>query len=414
MKVLKCPNCGEEIFCFPNNQTVICQKCGKKYKNPYYDPESINNEINNSGNSENKTEINNVENNVKEQEIDSNKKENNQVNQEIISNNSKKEVKKEINKKVDENISKKQIQPVAQNNKVENAERQIINVITNTIKEFFQFKQFKRIPLALAIIAGILLSPFLIIFTSMIPIFYIFDFVIRLIAAPSDYLTKCIRNEGNSNAVKCVVYLVGYPMVFIFKIAISFVYIEVFVLYFFFQLFGFIYGCGGIKFQPYIFDASMDCSRHLKGKASTSTIVAISIVCVSLLASYIGAIIGVAIDNNSYSSSTRRSTSTTTNTTTDTLSKRILVSYSSSVQEKEYTFTPSYSDYYDFSIENNREDTDIYVYVDDELLGALVNATEDYWGLYLTRNTEYNVVIRYLTYDAGYTDYYIDFKIERD
>lgn len=141
-----------------------------------------------------------------------------------------------------------------------------MRVITNTIKEFFEFKQFKRIPVGLAVVAGILLSPFLLAVIFMIPAFYILQFCYKIVAAPADFLLKSIREESDNTVVKAVVYFVGYPFVFLMKIALSVFSVEFFVMYFFFMLFAWIYGCGGIKFQPFILKRQPIAVRISKAK----------------------------------------------------------------------------------------------------------------------------------------------------
>ena len=158
--------------------------------------------------------------------------------------------------------------------------------------------------------------------------------------------------------------------------------------YFFFQLFGFIYGCGGIKFQPYIFEASMDCSAHIEGKATAKTIVPIVIVCIILASLYIGGGIGykIAINNlndyyNTYSNYYNNNSTSSSAAFSKTLN---LQAYG--YGEITYTFTCPSSGTYRVEVNSNDYHSNVYVYVEENLLlnGAesIVSETRAFTGNY--------------------------------
>lgn len=270
-------------------------------------------------------------------------------------------------------------------------------VITNTIKEFFEFKQFKRIPIGLAIAAGILLSPFLLAVIFMIPAFYILQFCFKIVAAPADYLLQNLRDESDNAIVKAVVYFVGYPFVFLMKIALSAFSVEFFVMYFFFMLFAWIYGCGGIKFQPFIFEASTDCSAHLEGKASTKTIAIILTVCIIIGVLIFGLALGLGLANADFdhgsSGNGGYNNGGNNNIYKDSFNESFYMSSHDSGQ-RIWTFTPSTSGYYEIKIFDNDNRASIYVFVD----GSTKLSTtyySDSTSMYLYSGTSYTIKIYY-------------------
>lgn len=270
-----------------------------------------------------------------------------------------------------------------------------MRVITNTIKEFFEFKQFKRIPVGLAIVAGILLSPFLLAVIFMIPAFYILQFCYKIVAAPADFLLQSIREESDNTVVKAVVYFVGYPFVFLMKIALSVFSVEFFVMYFFFMLFAWIYGCGGIKFQPFIFEATTDCSAHLEGKASKKTIAIILTVCIIIGVFVFGMALGFGIANADFGGGSGNGgyhgggNSGYSNSLDESF---YMSSYNSG--SNTYTFTPSSSGYYTIRISDNDNYANIYVYVD----GTTKLSTSYYsdsTSMYMSSGRPYTISVYY-------------------
>lgn len=262
-----------------------------------------------------------------------------------------------------------------------------MRVITNTIKEFFEFKQFKRIPVGLAVVAGILLSPFLLAVIFMIPAFYILQFCYKIVAAPADFLLKSIREESDNTVVKAVVYFVGYPFVFLMKIALSVFSVEFFVMYFFFMLFAWIYGCGGIKFQPFIFEATTDCSAHLEGKASKKTIAIILTVCIIIGVFVFGMALGFGIANADFGGGSSGYS--------NSFDKSFYIqSYRTGYLDETWTFTPSSSGYYTISISDNDKFANINVSVN----GTTELSTSYYsdsTSMYMSSGRPYTISVYY-------------------
>lgn len=446
-KTIKCPNCGE-AFDNVSNEFLECSHCGKKYKNPFYrHDDAIEQEpqhdepYQNTEPTQNATETQGADsaqnaepaqNSAAAQTVDATPDSDASQNAEITSDshvephdiggvfvNGDTSVHAERERKANKHgdfsftfdtepekttVARKNVAAEPQKNRESDA---FMRVVTNTIKEFFEFKQFKRIPVGLAVVAGILLSPFLLSFIFMIPAFYILQFCYKIVSAPADFLLRNLRDESDETAVKAVVYFIGYPIVFLMKVALSAFSVEFFVMYFFFMLFGYIYGCGGIKFQPFIFEATTDCSAHLEGKASKKTIAIILTVCILIGVFVLGMSLGFGIveaglnDGGSGGSSYGGGSSGNLRK----LDESIYVSSYGNGQ-RTYYFTPSADGYYKIEVSGNFANAQIYVYVDGiTRINTSVYSTSD--TMYMNEGETYRIVFSYANYYSNTCTVYL-------
>lgn len=400
-KTIKCPNCGE-AFDNIENEFLECSHCGKKYKNPFYKHEDA---LEQESQHEQATQETQPAQNEPEEHNDSVGAV--FVNQQQTAH--EEEVHKEHAQKAQSDAfkfdfeqadakveksepSKKENKEAVSQNRGSDA---FMRVITNTIKEFFEFKQFKRIPVGLAVVAGILLSPFLLAVIFMIPAFYILQFCYKIVAAPADFLLQNIREESDNTVVKAVVYFVGYPVVFLMKIALSVFSVEFFVMYFFFMLFAWIYGCGGIKFQPFIFEATTDCSAHLEGKASKKTIAIILTVCIIIGVFVFGMALGFGIVNADFGGGSGNGGYHGGGSSgySNSLDESFYTSYGSG-SSRIWTFTPSSSGYYTISISDNNN----YASITVDVNGSTKLSTSYYsdsTSMYMYSGSSYTIQVSY-------------------
>lgn len=409
-KTIKCPNCGE-AFDNVENEFLECSHCGKKYKNPFYKHEDVLEQESQHeqaaqetqpAQSEPETHNDSVGAVFVNQQQTAHTEEVHEEHAQKAQNDAFKFDLEQADTKVEKSEpSKKENKENASQNRGSDA---FMRVITNTIKEFFKFEQFKRIPVGLAVVAGILLSPFLLSVIFMIPAFYILQFCYKIVAAPADFLLQNLREESDNTVVKAVVYFVGYPFVFLMKIALSVFSVEFFVMYFFFMLFAWIYGCGGIKFQPFIFEASTDCSAHLEGKASKKTVAIILTVCILIGVFIFSLALGVGIANADFGGGSGGgggyngggSNNSYNNSLNDSF---YMSSYDS--DQKTFYFTPSSSGYYTLRISDNDNNANIYVYVN----GSMKLSTSSYsdsTSMYMSSGSSYTISVSYV--NNSYSD----------
>ena len=163
------------------------------------------------------------------------------------------------------------------------------------------------------------------------------------------------------------------------KIALSVFSVEFFVMYFFFMLFAWIYGCGGIKFQPFIFEATTDCSAHLEGKASKKTIAIILTVCIIIGVFVFGMALGFGIANADFGG--------------NTLDESFYMSSYNSGSST-YTFTPSSSGYYTIRISDNDNYANINVSVNDTTKLS-TSYYSDSTSMYMSSGRPYTISVYY-------------------
>jgi len=148
------------------------------------------------------------------------------------------------------------------------------------VKEFFKFKQYKRVHPALAVFVGILLSPFLLAVLFLVASFYCALFFIKAAFAIADYLEEVISNSAKDQVpgVQIVIYLVGYPVFFFIKVFQACTMSYFFVCNFMFQLYGHIFSCDGFKFSAFLFGGKNDPVKHFKTpEVKQSTQVAVGV-----------------------------------------------------------------------------------------------------------------------------------------
>lgn len=241
-------------------------------------------------------------------------------------------------------------------NNDENKKNDCFKTINDVVKEFFAFKQFKRIPIGLAVVAGIIFSPLLIASLVVLANIYLLCFFSKIIAAPADFLLQHMRKEGNNKLSNGVVYFVGYPFVFLFKMGQAIIALYLAILFFIFDILAYAYGCGGIKLSPFLFDENYDCYAGLIGNASKCTIsiiLTLTIIVGAFYVALIGVKIGSVVSQNSVTNEIK----------IDTYEKLDI----NEEQQKKFMFNPTESAYYVIEISSNDENLVFSIYANDAL-----------------------------------------------
>ena len=101
------------------------------------------------------------------------------------------------------------------------------------------------------------LLPFIIENILLIAIYHIFNFACKLISAPVDYLNSFLKEErdGVRHLTQAVIYAIGFPIIFMFKITLSFLACSMYILWFMIMCLSYIITLGAIRWQPFLFDA---------------------------------------------------------------------------------------------------------------------------------------------------------------
>lgn len=125
---------------------------------------------------------------------------------------------------------------------------------------FFKFKNYRRMHLSLAIIVGILMSPFAIMGLMTLGFLYVVYYFFKLLLLPAEFLMNFIRFEGKEvkHATQVVIYLVGFPTIFSYYAIVAIQLVTMHIMY----LISFIYlwfaSLCGFKFRPILHDVDED------------------------------------------------------------------------------------------------------------------------------------------------------------
>lgn len=122
------------------------------------------------------------------------------------------------------------------------------------MKEFYAMKNYSKINKGLAVLVGILLSPFILATIALSWVCYIVLVAIAIFEAPGAFLNKYMLDTSKqvSAAAQFMIYFFGFPVVFAYYCAIASLMIACQVLFLFLQIFGWLGGIGGITFQPFL------------------------------------------------------------------------------------------------------------------------------------------------------------------
>lgn len=140
--------------------------------------------------------------------------------------------------------------------------KNIQTIFKNNFLEAFSFKRYKIFKWWFAIIVGLIMSPFIIgtIFLGILNQIYIF--FCKILESPSKYIKETIDENKIHPAPLFVVYLIAYPTKFFIDLLIALSMISMSIIYFFFVSYAYVMSLGGIKYQPYFFEADGNVSKE--------------------------------------------------------------------------------------------------------------------------------------------------------
>lgn len=140
--------------------------------------------------------------------------------------------------------------------------KNIQSIFKNNFFAAFSFKQYSIFSLWFRIIVIIVMIPFHAMTLFLGAWYQVGIFFFKLIQVPPKYIKQTIDENQVSSAPLFVVYLIAYPAKFWFDFLIALDMIFLAILHFFFVLSAFISSIGGIKFQPYLFEADGDVKKE--------------------------------------------------------------------------------------------------------------------------------------------------------
>ena len=120
--------------------------------------------------------------------------------------------------------------------------------------------QYKRIPSPYNILTIIAMIPLIVTFVLSKFAYWVTLFFYKMISAPAEYLHQWLKTQKDEvkHATQAVTYFVCLPFIFFLQVLLSISAISFFIQWFFLMLQGYLLTLGGIKWQPFITEASFE------------------------------------------------------------------------------------------------------------------------------------------------------------
>ena len=139
-------------------------------------------------------------------------------------------------------------------------------------KEFFTFKKYKKMHPALAVLIGLLVSPFAIMFLFDLLDTFFMSILFSFFEAPIKYLHGILNDEAKKTriATEVVIYIISWPLLFFFYVLYALTALFLVISYFFAVLSGYIASLGGFKFHisPFVEDIAIPEAANDQSKYS--------------------------------------------------------------------------------------------------------------------------------------------------
>lgn len=94
--------------------------------------------------------------------------------------------------------------------------------------------------------------PFILTYAILLGGYFLLLLLYTFISSPFDFLLDFVHDEGKDvkHATQAIIYLIGFPLIFVFKLLLSFITLILFIIHFITSLIGYIATLGGIHFYP--------------------------------------------------------------------------------------------------------------------------------------------------------------------
>ena len=133
----------------------------------------------------------------------------------------------------------------------------IFKIFRSLVRESVSAKSYKKMHPALAVLCFIVVSPFVVLYIGMLIVYLVMATVYKLVHSAFDYLYAFVHGEGKvvKPAAQAVIYLIGFPLLFAFKVVYSILIYPIVFFHFFTSHVGYIATFGGIKYSPFMFES---------------------------------------------------------------------------------------------------------------------------------------------------------------
>lgn len=137
--------------------------------------------------------------------------------------------------------------------------------------------QYARIPNPFRIFTIIAMIPLAIAFVLTSFAYWVTLFVYKMIASPAEYLHQWLRAQKDEvkHATQAVMYYICLPAIFALQLLLSISSIVFFVQWFVLMVEGYLLTLGGIKWQPFITEATFGEEEEAEYKPENKTVMAV-------------------------------------------------------------------------------------------------------------------------------------------
>lgn len=156
--------------------------------------------------------------------------------------------------------------------------------VTAVIKETQKIKQYKAMPLAFAIVIGVLMLPFAIAAILFALSIYVFGYLFSVVSEPVQKLHELLKGEGRElkHASQFIIYFLSWSFIFSAYAFLAALSVILNILYSIFAILAYIATLGGIKFH--VFARNEDVSVEIDKKHNlVALIVFVSVMGVLLI-----------------------------------------------------------------------------------------------------------------------------------
>ena len=133
------------------------------------------------------------------------------------------------------------------------------------LREAFQFKKYKAMPVGFAILSGILMIPLVLSSFFIIAFFSVVAFLFSVVLLPVKAFHSVVRNEGEHamHATQFIIYFISWPVISLLYIVLSLLVPILFVLYAALSLTTYIWSFCGFRFH--LFPMEENISINVNG-----------------------------------------------------------------------------------------------------------------------------------------------------
>ncbi len=132
----------------------------------------------------------------------------------------------------------------------------LFDIYKDFIKEVFLLRSYKRMSKVQAVLAAIVVLPFILPFALLMLIYGGILIFHKFLDSPTEYVYAFVKKEGTEvkHATQAVIYFVAFPLIFFLKVLTGILVFFLLVVHFTASIIGYFATLGGVTFSPFLMD----------------------------------------------------------------------------------------------------------------------------------------------------------------